>query len=85
MSKTIHRDEYKVLLRLIRECRVKAGLTQAEFSAKLGRGQSYVSDIERGVRRLDLMQLRDACIVLQIGLPKFVRDFERELKGRTRR
>jgi len=79
MPKTIHRHEYKVLLRLLRERRQHAGLTQAQCSKALGRTQSFVSDIERGVRRLDLVQLRDLCLVLNIDLPSFIRMFERNL------
>lgn len=79
MSKTIHRHEYAVLLRLIRERRQRAGLTQAQCSAALGRPQSFMSDIERGVRRLDVVQLRDLCGVLNTDLLAFVRAFERAL------
>lgn len=80
MPKTIHRHENAVLLRLIRERRQEAGLTQAQCSAALGRVQSFMSDVERGVRRLDVVQLRDLCRVLKTDLPTFVRTFERALR-----
>lgn len=60
--KSIHRAEYQQLLVLLYEIREKAGLKQAELSALLGRPQSYVSDVERGTRRLDLLQLREYCL-----------------------
>lgn len=43
---------------------------------KLGRHQSFVSDIEQGVIRLDLVQLRDLCRILDMDFVKFVRKFE---------
>ena len=77
MPKTIHRQEYRVLLSLLRQRRQEAGITQVECSTALGRSQSYVSDIERGVRRLDVVQLRDLCLVLRQDFVTFIRDFER--------
>jgi transcriptional regulator with XRE-family HTH domain len=79
MLKTIHRQEYRVLLRLIKARRRRAGLTQAECSAALGHAPSFMSDVERGARRLDVLQLRDLCRVLKTDLPAFVRGFERAL------
>lgn len=79
MPKTIHRQEYAVLLRLLRERREKAGLTQAQCSAALGRSQSFMSDVEHGTRRLDVVQLRDLCRLFKTDLPTFVRAFERAL------
>lgn len=79
MEKSVYRDENLVLLRLLKQCRVEAGLTQAEFAQALDRPQSFASDIERGLRRIDLVQLRDICHALGMGLVDFVERFEAEL------
>lgn len=79
MEKSVYRDENLVLLRLLKQCRVEAGLTQLQFADALGRPQSFASDIERGLRRLDLVQLRDICHVLNLDLIEFVKRFEDEL------
>ena len=79
MDKSVYREENLVLLRLLKQCRVEAGLTQMQFAQALERPQSFASDIERGLRRLDLVQLRDICIALNIGLVEFVQRFEDEL------
>ncbi|MBD9483762.1 helix-turn-helix transcriptional regulator [Pseudomonas sp. PDM14] len=79
MEKSVYRDENLVLLRLLKQCRVEAGLTQAQFAQALERPQSYASDIERGLRRLDLIQLRDICQVLNLDLVTFVQRYEAEL------
>lgn len=79
MEKSVYRDENLVLLRLLKQCRVDAGMTQAQFAQVLERPQSFASDIERGLRRLDLVQLRDICKALNISLVDFVQRFENEL------
>jgi transcriptional regulator with XRE-family HTH domain len=85
MAKTIHRNEYRVLLKLLREHRVRAGVTQTDVSTSLERSQSFMSDIERGVRRLDLVELKDICAVFKIGLGRFVQEFEQALPRRHKR
>ncbi len=79
MTKSIYRDEYAAFLRLLRKYRMAAGLTQAQCSVALRRPQSFVSDVERGVRRLDVVQLRDLCGVLKTNLVTFVTQLEREI------
>lgn len=79
VEKSVYRDENLVFLKLLKQCRVEAGLTQGEFAKALDRPQSFVSDVERGLRRLDLIQLRDICQVLGISLSSFVQRFEEEL------
>ncbi len=79
-AKSIYKAEYRALLELLREIRGKAGLTQTELSALLKRPQSYVSDVERGVRRMDLLQLRDYCSACDQDLVGFVRCFEKRLR-----
>lgn len=79
-AKSIHKAEYQTLLQMLRDIRARAGLTQAELSEALERSQSYVSDIERGVRRMDLLQLRDYCEACGIRLSAFVKQLEAELR-----
>lgn len=79
MAKTIHRSEYEILLRRLRELRAEAGVTQGALSDQLGRSQSFVSDIERGVRRLDTLELRDICHLLGSDLMTFLEGLEAEL------
>jgi len=79
MAKTIHRTEYEVLLRRLRELRIDAGVTQVTLSGQLGRSQSFISDVERGVRRLDALELRDICFLLGSDLKTFIDGLESEL------
>ncbi|MNN16134.1 Helix-turn-helix domain protein [compost metagenome] len=76
MPKTIYRPEHTALLHLLKTYRKAAGLTQAECSKALDRPQSFMSDVENGTRRLDIVQLRDLCKVLGISLPELVQELE---------
>ena len=79
LDKSIYTREYETLVRLLREAREEASLTQVDLAERLEQSQSFVSKCERGERRLDLIQLRTICQVLGISLTDFVRRLEREL------
>jgi transcriptional regulator with XRE-family HTH domain len=81
MDKTIYTDEYAAVLRLLREAREAAGVTQVELAERLKQSQSFVSKVERGDRRLDIIQLRTICQVLGVSLPAFVDRLERALRA----
>ncbi len=79
MDKTIYTREYAVLLRLLRKSREDAGVTQVELAQRLHETQSAVSKIERGERRLDVVELRTICQALGISFLRFMQRLEREL------
>lgn len=81
MPKTIYRPEHAALLSLLKKHRKEAGLTQVECSKALGRPQSFISDVESGTRRLDIVQLRDLCKVLGIGLQDLIAEYEKSLSA----
>lgn len=80
MPKTIHRPEYDVLLRLLKRARLDAGVLQQGLSDSLGRHQSFVSDVERGVRRIDIIELRDYCQAFGVDFPNFVAELEANIR-----
>ncbi|MBA4191186.1 MAG: hypothetical protein C0467_24665 [Planctomycetaceae bacterium] len=81
MDKSIHTREHGVLVALLKEAREAANLTQIELAKRLKQSQSFVSKMEAGERRLDLVQLRTVCLALGVTLPELVERFE---KRRTR-
>ena len=85
MDKSIHTDEYSVLVDLLREARASAGLTQVELAERLGQSQSFVSKMEVGERRLDAVQLRTVCLSLGTTLPDLVAKWEDRLRARQKR
>jgi len=75
-TSTLKLRRRKVLLALLRQVRLEAGLRQADVAAKLGKPQSFVSNYESGERRLDLLELQMVCEALGIGLVDFTKRYE---------
>lgn len=67
MDKSIHTDNYKAFIALLRKHRQDVGMTQIELAARLGETQVFVSKCERGERRLDLVETIEWCRA--IGVP----------------
>jgi transcriptional regulator with XRE-family HTH domain len=80
VKKSIHKKEYKYFVQVFNECRTKAGLLQVDLAKKLGVPQSYVSKIETGQRKVDIIELREICSHLNITLKEFVTRLEKEIK-----
>ena len=64
---------------LLRDIRADAGVTQAELASRLGVPQSVISKYESGERRLDILELRQVCKALGLGLADLVRRLEKEV------
>ena len=56
MSRSVFSEPYGVLLRVLIDARRGAGLRQTDLAERLGKPQSFVSKIERGERRIDLVE-----------------------------
>jgi transcriptional regulator with XRE-family HTH domain len=52
------------LRRLLTEAREASGMNQTELGKAMGRSQSFVSNYERGQRRLDVPEFIQMCRVL---------------------
>lgn len=81
MPKAIYRPEYDVFLTLLKARRIDAGMTQVQCSTSLGRPQSFISDVERGVRRLDIIQIHDLCGVLGCDFVELLQEFESKIRA----
>jgi transcriptional regulator with XRE-family HTH domain len=79
MQKTLHTRQYALLLDGLRSIRRNAGLTQHELGDRLDMTQSEVSKCERGIRRLDAIELRLWLAALSVDVVDFFREFERRI------
>lgn len=79
MHKTLYTRGNKTLLQLLIEARESARVTQTELAKRLKVDQTWVSKVERGIRRLDLVELALLCQALEIPLRHFVTEYERRL------
>ena len=57
MPNTLRSARHEALVALLVEKRKRAGLTQAEVAAKLGRYQQFIATVESGQRRIDVVEL----------------------------
>ena len=79
MRKSIHTKEYSLFLQLLIETRQKAGLTQVELGRALPFEQPAISKIERGERRVDIIELKMICDCLGTTVTEFARELERRM------
>ena len=79
MPTTSSDADQKKLRRLLRELRREAGLRQVDLAKLLDRPQSYVSKIESGERRLDVLELREVCRATGTSLVQFTERLEAAL------
>lgn len=56
MPKTIFGGDHLRLVDALIEARKSAGLTQEELASRVGRDQTFISLIERGQRRVDVIE-----------------------------
>lgn len=71
MGKRLYTFKREKLRELLKQERVDAGLTQKALGKVLKRHQSYVSDYERGHRRLDWVAVEEVLTACGVELPKF--------------
>jgi ribosome-binding protein aMBF1 (putative translation factor) len=76
MPKTIFSAGQQRFLKLLRQTRENAGMTQVELAKQLKLPQSFVSKIETGERRVDIVELEAICKALRTSLTKFVQNYE---------
>ncbi|XHH29427.1 helix-turn-helix transcriptional regulator [Xanthomonas euroxanthea] len=67
MPSFTHKREYRILTELLKDTRLQVGMTQEDVASAWGTTQSVISKVERGERRLDIIQFIEYCEIL--GLP----------------
>lgn len=77
MPKSLFTRRHTQLRKLLTQARKDAGLTQAVLAHRLGRRQAYISRIERGERRIDVVEFLDLAHALGLTPGKFIADFDR--------
>ena len=74
MKKSIYGAEHKFIIERLKEARQHAGLKQEEVARRLNRPQSYVSRIESGQVRIEVLQLTEFARIYKKKLEWFVRN-----------
>ena len=63
--------------RLRVDARQAAGLTQVELARKLGRPQSFISKVEQGERRLDVIEFLEVARALETDPKRLLAEIDR--------
>ena len=81
MKKSITSEEYRAFLRLLIEYRERAGLTQVQLGERLEETQSFISKLERGERRVDVIEFLAICDALDIPPADFLVALQQATRG----
>ncbi len=73
MEKTIYSEGHKTLVEKLIKARQKIKLKQEDVARLLGRTQSYISKIEAGQRRIDIIQLKEFARIYKKNLHFFIK------------
>jgi transcriptional regulator with XRE-family HTH domain len=66
MARSTHHRHYRSFLALLRDLREQAGVTQIELGNRVANTQTFISKIERGERRVDVVEFTEICEALEI-------------------
>lgn len=73
MPRAMYTKDHNEIVARLKSARIEAGLGQVEVAEKLGRTQSYLSKIESGQRRFDVLQLKELAKIYKKSLDYFVK------------
>jgi len=73
MDNLIYSKEHKFLVDQLKKAREEAGFDQKKVAKLLGKTQSYISKIESGQRRLDIIQLKGFAKIYRKDLSYFIK------------
>lgn len=75
MPSSIFTQRHQDLIGFIASTRKAAGITQAELAGRMGKPQSFMSKVERGERRLDVIEFCQVAEALGQDPADLLREF----------
>ncbi len=78
-TKTKLASELLILGDVLATARERAGLKQSDVAAKLGMPASYLSKIENGTRRLDVIELIQIAEAMEMEASELLMELKRKL------
>ena len=73
MNKTIYSEDHKHIVAQLKKARKLAGLNQNQVAELLNVNQSFVSKIESGQYRIDVVQLKQFARIYKKSLNYFIK------------
>lgn len=77
---SVHSPRHAVITNYLRELRVVRGLTQGEVAEALDRPQTYVSDIEKNRRGVDMLQVMEFCDAFEVPFEEFAEEIMKRIR-----
>lgn len=77
MPKSLFTRRHTLLRKLLVKARKDAKLTQVQLAGRLRRRQAFISRIERGERRVDVVEFLDLARAIGFDPAAFIREFEK--------
>lgn len=81
MPKSVFTKRYRIFREELVKTRENAGLSQDQLAKRIGWDQTYVSKIERGVRRVDVIELIAVCEAIGIDAADFMKTLLQRIKA----
>lgn len=72
MPRAIYTKDHIEIVKRLKKARFEAGLGQVEAAKKMKRTQSYLSKIESGQRRFDVLQLKEFAKLYKKDIKYFI-------------
>jgi transcriptional regulator with XRE-family HTH domain len=73
MTKAIYSKDHKYIVEQLKKARQEAGFDQEQVAKLFGKTQSYVSKIEAGQRRIDVVQLKEFARIYKKPIDYFLK------------
>ncbi len=73
MTKAIYSKDHRRIIEQLKKARQDSGLNQLEVAKLLGKTQSYISKVESGQRRIDVITLKEFSKTYKKPLDFFIR------------
>lgn len=74
-------DELSILGRILADTREQAGIKQSDLATRLGVPASYLSKVENGTRRLDVIELIQIAEAMEVDPGEIVRQVAKEMSA----
>lgn len=75
MAGSTHHPDYQLLLSMLKATRESGKVAQTELANRLGTTQTFISKVERGERRLDVVELLEMLEALEIKPEDWFKDY----------
>jgi len=66
MSKTLHSNEYHLLVKWLKKCRLERNLSIRQLASLVGVSHSYIGKVEQAERRLDIVEYIKYCEAMNV-------------------